>query len=111
MATEVLTEYQSEDMTDAMVANAARLFSEHYGVWDTHPPNREGGTPGITSSPFSCYPLNSYPARTHALLLDGTSKLNIDEHHRRRSTATSPGRPAPPLGHTEHIYFVLVQAP
>lgn len=110
MATEVLTEYQSEDMTDAMVANAARFFSEHYGVWGTHPPNREGGTPGITSSPFSCYPLNSYPARTHALL-DGTSKPNIDEHHRRRSTATSPGRPAPPLGHTEHIYFVLVQAP
>jgi hypothetical protein len=55
MGTEALTEYQSEDMTDAMIANAARFFSEHYGVWGFHPPDRQGGNPGTTLALSFCY--------------------------------------------------------
>ncbi|KAK4136080.1 hypothetical protein BT67DRAFT_440229 [Trichocladium antarcticum] len=46
MTTEIFSEFQSEDITDAMLAEAAQLFSEHYGVWATPPPGRRGGKPG-----------------------------------------------------------------
>ena len=48
MTTETFSEFQSEDITDAMLAEAAQLFSEHYGIWGTPPPGRQGGKSGIT---------------------------------------------------------------
>ncbi|KAK0655420.1 hypothetical protein B0T16DRAFT_317604 [Cercophora newfieldiana] len=45
--TETFCEFQAEDVTDEMLAEAAKLFSEHYGIWGTAPPDHEFlGTPG-----------------------------------------------------------------
>lgn len=55
MTTEIFSEFQSEDTTDAMLAEAAQLFSEHYGVWATPPPGRQGGKPGIAPPPSGHY--------------------------------------------------------
>ncbi|KAI0403465.1 hypothetical protein F4802DRAFT_290549 [Xylaria palmicola] len=48
MATEIFQEFQAEQVTDAMLANAANLFGEHYGIWGTPPEGHSGafGKPG-----------------------------------------------------------------
>ncbi|KAK3298806.1 uncharacterized protein B0H64DRAFT_386252 [Chaetomium fimeti] len=46
MTVDIFTEFRSEDITDAMLDDAARLFSEQYGIWGVHPPNRKSGKPG-----------------------------------------------------------------
>jgi len=43
---EIFKEFESKDVTDEMLAEAARLFSEHYGTWDT-PDGRPGGKRGM----------------------------------------------------------------
>ncbi|KAL2024559.1 hypothetical protein VTK56DRAFT_7602 [Thermocarpiscus australiensis] len=45
MKTEIFNEFESPDITDAMLDEAAQLFSEHYGIWNT-PPGCQGGKPG-----------------------------------------------------------------
>ncbi|KAK3687398.1 hypothetical protein B0T22DRAFT_534810 [Podospora appendiculata] len=46
MPTEIFKGFYSDDITDEMLADAAKLFSENYGVWGTPPPGHHGGTPG-----------------------------------------------------------------
>src|SRR5262245_58911561 len=52
MAETRFREFQAEDITDAMLADAAQLFSDHYGIWGTAPSGHHGGRgkPGITRS-------------------------------------------------------------
>jgi len=48
MTTEIFREFQANEVTDTMLDEAARLFSDHYGIWGTPPPNHQGfhGKPG-----------------------------------------------------------------
>jgi hypothetical protein len=57
ITTEVFQEFESKDITDAMLAEAAQLFSEHYGTWDT-PDGGRGGKRGNFSGrlPLHCTP-------------------------------------------------------
>lgn len=41
ITTEIFREFETKDVTDAMLTEAAPLFSENYGVWDT-----PDGSPG-----------------------------------------------------------------
>ncbi len=52
ITTEIFQEFESKDVTDEMLAEAARLFSEHYGIWDT-PDGRPGGKRGMLLLPFT----------------------------------------------------------
>ncbi|KAK3324074.1 hypothetical protein B0T19DRAFT_427680 [Cercophora scortea] len=48
MPTEIFKGFHSDDITDDMLAEAARLFSGNYGIWGTPPPspNHQSGMPG-----------------------------------------------------------------
>ncbi|KAM7190662.1 acyl-CoA N-acyltransferase [Rhypophila sp. PSN 637] len=46
MTTDIFEEFAAEAITDAMLVEAAALFSTHYGIWSTPPPGRRGGKPG-----------------------------------------------------------------
>jgi len=48
MSTETFREFQAKDVTDPMLVDAAKLFSEHYGIWGTPPPGHQSshGKPG-----------------------------------------------------------------
>jgi hypothetical protein len=48
MTTETFREFQSPDVPDAVLVQAAQLFSDHYGIWDT-PAGRPGGKHGTVS--------------------------------------------------------------
>jgi hypothetical protein len=51
ITTEIFKEFALKDVTDEMLAEVARLFSEHYGTWDT-PDGRQGGKRGILFSRY-----------------------------------------------------------
>jgi hypothetical protein len=46
ITTEIFREFEAKDVTDAVLTEAALLFSENYGVWDT-PNGHPGPTRGI----------------------------------------------------------------
>ena len=46
MTTETFREFHPPDIPDAVLIQAAQLFSEHYGIWDTSS-GRAGGKHGI----------------------------------------------------------------
>ncbi|KAK0655495.1 hypothetical protein B0T16DRAFT_315221 [Cercophora newfieldiana] len=54
--TKIFREFESKDVTDDMLDDAARLFSEHYGIWDT-PDGCRGGKRGI----ILCHERDSTP--------------------------------------------------
>lgn len=45
MTTEIFREFHSPDIPEAVLVQAAELFSDHYGIWNT-PAGRPGGKPG-----------------------------------------------------------------
>ena len=47
MTTDLFQGFEAERVTDAMLADAAGLFNNHYGIWGTPPPGHRGGKPGI----------------------------------------------------------------
>lgn len=49
ITTEIFREFEAKDVTDAVLTEAALLFSENYGVWDT-PDGHPGPPRGILRS-------------------------------------------------------------
>ncbi|KAH6631281.1 hypothetical protein F5144DRAFT_547417 [Chaetomium tenue] len=45
MTTEIFRDFHSPDIPDTVLVQAAELFSNHYGIWNT-PAGRPGGKPG-----------------------------------------------------------------